>query len=333
MGGEGALLDGGSEPVWQYIVKRILLMIPTLLGAALVVFLLMHVVPGDIALLILGTGEQGGDVNLQDLERLRTKMGLNRPLYEQFFSWVWNIAHLDFGTSLWSGAPVLEELKIRLPLTLEVALFATLISTIIAIPLGTLAAIRQDTWVDYGVRVVSIGGLAIPAFWTGILIILFLVIYFEWSPPLVFVPFWEDPWENFAQLVFPIVTVGYRNAAIGTRMTRSAVLEVMREDYIRTAWAKGLQERIVVVKHTLKNAMLPVITIIGAELAFLLGGLVVTETVFTLNGLGRFMVDAILHRDIPVVQTMVLITAFIIVFVNLIVDLLYAWLDPRISYR
>jgi peptide/nickel transport system permease protein len=319
--------------VWQYIVKRILLMIPTLLGAALVVFLLMHVVPGDIALLILGTGEQGGDVNLQDLERLRTKMGLNRPLYEQFFSWVWNIAHLDFGTSLWSGAPVLEELKIRLPLTLEVALFATLISTIIAIPLGTLAAIRQDTWADYGVRVISIGGLAIPAFWTGILIILLLVIYFEWSPPLVFVPFWEDPWENFAQLVFPIVTVGYRNAAIGTRMTRSAVLEVMREDYIRTAWAKGLQERIVVIKHTLKNAMLPVITIIGAELAFLLGGLVVTETVFTLNGLGRFMVDAILHRDIPVVQTMVLITAFIIVFVNLIVDLLYAWLDPRISYR
>jgi peptide/nickel transport system permease protein len=319
--------------VWQYIVKRILLMIPTLLGAALVVFLLMHVVPGDIALLILGTGEQGGDVNLQDLERLRTKMGLNRPLYEQFFSWVWAIAHLDFGTSLWSGAPVLEELRIRLPLTLEVALFATLISTIIAIPLGTLAAIRQDTWADYGVRVISIGGLAIPAFWTGILIILFLVIYFEWSPPLVFVPFWEDPWENFAQLVFPIVTVGYRNAAIGTRMTRSAVLEVMREDYIRTAWAKGLQERIVVIKHTLKNAMLPVITIIGAELAFLLGGLVVTETVFTLNGLGRFMVDAILHRDIPVVQTMVLITAFIIVFVNLIVDLLYAWLDPRISCR
>jgi peptide/nickel transport system permease protein len=319
--------------VWQYIVKRILLMIPTLLGAALLVFLLMNVVPGDIALLVLGTGEQGGDVNLQDLERLRTKLGLNRPLYEQFFSWVWNIAHLDFGTSLWSGAPVLEELRIRLPLTLQVALLATLISTIIAIPLGTLAAIRQDTWVDYGVRVISIGGLAIPAFWTGILIILFLVIYFEWSPPLVFVPFWEDPWENFAQLVFPIITVGYRNAAIGTRMTRSAVLEVMREDYIRTAWAKGLQERIVVIKHTLKNAMLPVITIIGAELAFLLGGLVVTETVFTLNGLGRFMVDAILHRDIPVVQTMVLITAFIIVFVNLIVDLIYAWLDPRISYR
>ena len=319
--------------MWQYIVKRILLMIPTLLGAALVVFLLMNVVPGDTALLILGTGEQGGDVNLQDLERLRAKLGLNRPLHEQFFSWLWGIVRFDFGTSLWSGAPISEELSNRLPMTLQVALFATLISTVIAIPLGTLAAVRQDTWVDYLVRVTSIGGLAIPAFWTGILIILFLVVYFEWSPPLVFVPLWEDPWENLKQLVWPIVTVGYRNAAVGTRMTRSAVLEVMREDYIRTAWAKGLQERLVVVKHTLKNAMLPVITIIGAELAFLMGGLVVTETVFTLNGLGRFMVDAILHRDIPVVQTMVLLTAFGIVFINLIVDLLYAWLDPRISYR
>jgi len=319
--------------VWQYIVKRILLMIPTLLGAALVVFVLMHVVPGDIAMLILGAGEQGGDVNLMELEKVRHKLGLDRPLYEQFFSWVWGIVRFDFGTSLWTGAPVLEELRIRFPLTFEVALFATLISTLIAIPLGTLAAIRQDTWVDYGVRVVSIGGLAIPNFWTGILLILLLVIYFQWSPPLVFVPLWDDPWENFKQLVWPIVTVGYRNAAISTRLTRSAVLEVMREDYIRTAWAKGLREGIVVIKHTLKNAMLPVITIIGVEFAFLMGGLVVTETVFTLNGLGRFVVDAILHRDIPVVQTMVLLTAFVIVFINLIVDLLYAWLDPRISYR
>jgi len=319
--------------VWQYIVKRLLLMIPTLLGAALVVFVLMHVVPGDIAMLVLGAGEQGGDVNLMELEKVRHKLGLDRPLYEQFFSWVWGIARLDFGTSLWTGAPVLEELRIRFPLTLEVALFATLISTLIAIPLGTLAAIRQDTWIDYGVRVISIGGLAIPNFWTGILLILFLVIYFQWSPPLVFVPLWEDPWENFKQLVWPIVTVGYRNAALSTRLTRSAVLEVMREDYIRTAWAKGLREGIVVAKHTLKNAMLPVITIIGAEFAFLMGGLVVTETVFTLNGLGRFVVDAILHRDIPVVQTMVLLTAFIIVSINLVVDLLYAWLDPRISYR
>jgi peptide/nickel transport system permease protein len=318
--------------MWQYVTKRVLLMIPTLLGAALVIFLLMNIVPGDIALLIIG-GDQGGDINPRELARLRAQLGLDRPLYMQFLSWLWDVVRLDFGKSLWTGAPIMEELLIRLPLSLEVAILATIVSTIIAIPLGTIAAIRQDTWVDYVVRVISIGGLAIPSFWTGILIILFLVIFFEWGPPLEFVSITEDPWENFKQLVWPIVSVGYRYAAVTTRMTRSTVLEVMREDYIRTAWAKGLRERIIVTKHALKNAMLPVITIIGTEFAFLIGGLVVTETVFTLNGVGRFMVDAIAHRDLPVVQTLVLLIAFIFVFVNLLTDLLYAWFDPRISYR
>ena len=318
--------------MWQYDVKRLLLMIPTLFGAALVIFLLMNLVPGDVALLIIG-GDQGGDINTHELEKLRQQLGLNRPLFVQFLSWLWGVIRLDFGKSLWTGASVIEELMIRLPLSLEVAIAATVVSILIAIPLGTLAAIRQDTWVDYVVRVISIGGLAMPAFWTGILIILLLVIYFEWAPPLEYVSITRDPWENFQQLVWPIVTVGYRNAAVISRMTRSTVLEVMREDYVRTAWAKGLRERWVVTKHALKNAILPVITIIGTEVAFLIGGLVVTETVFTLNGVGRFMVDAIAHRDIPVVQTLVLLIAFAFVFVNLIVDLLYAWIDPRISYR
>ena len=316
----------------QYIIKRVLLMLPTLLGAALVIFLLMNIIPGDVALLIIG-GDQGGDINPQELARLRTHLGLDRPLYEQFFSWLWGVITLDFGKSLWTSAPIMEEIMIRLPLTLEVAVAATIVSTIIAIPLGTIAAIRQDTWIDYIVRIISIGGLAIPSFWMGILIILFLVIYFEWGPPLEFVSLTEDPWENAKQLIWPIVTVGYRNAAVTARMMRSTVLETMREDYIRTAWAKGLHERMVVTKHALKNAFLPVLTIIGTEIAFLLGGLVVTETVFTLNGLGRFMVDAIAHRDIPVVQTLVLLIAFTFVFLNLLVDLLYAWFDPRISYN
>ena len=316
----------------QYIAKRLLLMIPTLLGAAMLVFLLMSIVPGDIALLIIG-GDQGGEIDPQELAKLRETMGLNRPWYVQLGSWLWGVVQFDFGESLWTGESVISELMIRLPLTLEVAIAATLVSTIIALPLGTMAAIRQDTWIDYVVRIISIGGLAIPSFWTGIMIILFLVIYFEWAPPLEFVSLLDDPWENFKQLVWPIVTVGYRGAAVATRMTRSTVLEVMREDYIRTAWAKGLEERIVVVKHTLKNAMLPVVTIIGTEIAFLIGGLVVTETVFTLNGVGGFLVDAIQHRDIPVVQTVVLLTAFTFVFVNLMVDLMYGWLDPRISYR
>jgi peptide/nickel transport system permease protein len=318
--------------MWQYVTKRVLLMIPTLVGAALVIFLLMNIVPGDIALLVIG-GDQGGDINPRELAKLREQLGLDRPLHVQFLSWLWDVVRLDFGKSLWTGAPIMEELWIRLPLSLEVAILATIVSTIIAIPLGTIAAIRQDTWIDYVVRVVSIGGLAIPAFWTGIMIILFLVIFFEWGPPLEFVSITEDPWENFKQLVWPIVSVGYRNAAVTTRMTRSTILEVMREDYIRTAWSKGLRERVVVTKHALKNAMLPVITIIGTEVAFLIGGLVVTETVFTLNGVGRFMVDAIAHRDIPVVQTLVLLIAFTFVFVNLLTDLLYAWFDPRISYK
>ncbi len=318
--------------MWQYIVKRLLLMIPTLIGAAALVFLLMNIVPGDIALLIIG-GDQGGDIDPQELANLRENLGLDRPLLIQFFSWLWGIVQLDFGTSLWTGAPVMEELAIRFPLTLEVAIAATLVTIIIAVPLGTMAAVRQDSWVDYVIRIFSIGGLAMPSFWTGILIILFLVIMFQWSPPLEFVSLAEDPWENFKQLVWPIITVGYRQAAVVTRMTRSTVLEVMREDYIRTAWAKGLQERIVVVKHTLKNALLPVVTILGTEFAFLIGGLVVTETVFTLNGVGSFVVDAIAHRDIPVVQSLVLLIAFSFVFVNLVIDLFYGWLDPRISYR
>jgi peptide/nickel transport system permease protein len=318
--------------MWQYIFKRVLLMLPTLLGAALLVFLLMHVVPGDIALLIIG-GDQGGDINVQEVLKVREQLGLDRPLYVQFLAWLWRAAHLDFGTSLWTRAPVSEELWIRLPVTLEVAVCATLVSSLLAIPLGMLAAIRQDTWPDYVVRVVSIGGLAVPSFWIGILIILWLVIWFQWSPPLEFVSLFIDPWQNLKQLVWPIVSVGYRYAAVTTRMTRSTMLEVLREDYVRTAWAKGLHERMVVLKHTLKNALLPVITIIGTEFAFLIGGLVVTETVFNLNGVGRFMVDAIAHRDIPVVQALVLLTALVFVVINLLVDVLYAWLDPRVSYR
>jgi peptide/nickel transport system permease protein len=264
---------------------------------------------------------------------MRQQLGLDQPLLVQFGHWLWGVVQFDFGTSLWTGQPVIEELLIRLPLSLQLAFMATIVSVLIAIPLGMLAAVRQDTWVDYLVRVVSIGGLAIPSFWIGILCILFLVIYFGWGPPLEFTPPWVDPWANFQMMVWPVVTVGYRYSAVTTRMTRSTVLEVLREDYIRTAWAKGLRERAVVIRHALKNAMLPVITLIGTEFAFLIGGLVVTETVFTLNGIGRFVVDAVAHRDYPVVQALVFLIAFAFVIVNLLVDLTYAWFDPRIRYR
>ena len=315
-----------------YLAKRLLLIVPTLFGVAAVVFLIMRVIPGDVTLLILG-GDQTGRIDPQQLAAMRHQLGLDQPLAVQFGAWLWGVLRLDFGTSLWTGQPVIEEVLVRLPLSLEVAILATIVSVLLAIPLGMLAAVRQDTWVDYVIRVVSIGGQAIPSFWVGILVILFLVIYFGWGPPLEFTPPWVDPWANFQQLVWPVLTIGYRYAAVTTRMTRSTVLEVLREDYIRTAWAKGLRERAVVIRHALKNAMLPVITLVGTEFAFLIGGLVVTETVFTLNGVGRFVVDAVAHRDYPVVQALVFLIAFCFVIVNLLIDLTYAWLDPRIRYH
>jgi peptide/nickel transport system permease protein len=314
------------------MAKRLLLFVPTLFGVAAVVFVIMRVIPGDVSLLILG-GDQTGRIDPQQLAAMRHQLGLDQPLAVQFGAWLWGVLRLDFGTSLWTGQPVIEEVLIRLPLSLEVAILATIVSVLLAIPLGMLAAVRQDTWVDYVIRVVSIGGQAIPSFWVGILVILFLVIYFGWGPPLEFTPPWVDPWANFQQLVWPVLTIGYRYAAVTTRMTRSTVLEVLREDYIRTAWAKGLRERSVVIRHALKNAMLPVITLVGTEFAFLIGGLVVTETVFTLNGVGRFVVDAVAHRDYPVVQALVFLIALCFVIVNLLIDLTYAWLDPRIRYH
>ena len=315
-----------------YLAKRLLLIIPTLLGVAGVVFLIMRVIPGDVALLILG-GDQAGQIDKAQLAAMHHRLGLDQPLAVQFGKWMWGVLHFDFGVSLWTGRPVVEELITRLPLSLELAILATIVSVLIAIPLGMLAAVRQDSWVDYVIRVVSIGGLAIPSFWVGILIILLLVIYFGWGPPLEFTPPWVDPWANFQQMVWPVLTVGYRYAAVTTRMTRSTVLEVLREDYIRTAWAKGLRQQSVVIRHALKNAMLPVITLIGTEFAFLIGGLVVTETVFTLNGVGRFVVDAVAHRDYPVVQALVFVIALSFVLVNLLIDLAYAWFDPRIRYQ
>jgi len=318
--------------VRTYLAKRLLLIIPTLFGVAAVVFLIMRVIPGDVTLLILG-GDQTGRIDPQQLAAMRHQLGLDQPLAVQFGTWLWGVLRLDFGTSLWTGQPVIEEVLTRLPLSLEVAILATIVSVLLAIPLGMLAAVRQDTWVDYVIRIASIGGQAIPSFWVGILVILFLVIYFGWGPPLEYTPPWVDPWANFQQLVWPVLTVGYRYAAVTTRMTRSTVLEVLREDYIRTAWAKGLRERAVVIRHALKNAMLPVITLVGTEFAFLIGGLVVTETVFTLNGVGRFVVDAVAHRDYPVVQALVFLIALCFVIVNLLIDLTYAWFDPRIRYH
>ena len=315
----------------RYIIKRFLLMIPTLLGVAVFIFLLMRVIPGDIVELRLTS--EGGFVTEEVLATERARLGLDKPLWQQFVNWIWGIVRLDFGSSMWTGRPISHEIGIRLQLSLEVAILATVVAILIAIPLGTLAALKQDTWVDYAVRVFSIAGLSMPSFWLGILIILFLLIFFQWVPPMIYTPIWVDPWANFSQIVWPAVAVGYRYSAVSTRMMRSSTLEVLREDYVRTARAKGLWEKVVITRHAMKNALLPVITVIGLEFAFLIGGLVVTEQVFNLNGLGKLFVQSIAQRDYTMTQTLVLLVAVTFVLVNFVIDILYGWLDPRIHYQ
>ncbi len=315
----------------RYIIKRLFLMIPTLLGVAVFVFLLMRVIPGDIVELRLTS--EGGFVTEEVLAMERARLGLDKPVWQQFATWIGGIVRLDFGTSMWTGRPISHEIGIRIQLSLEIAILATVVAILIAIPLGTLAALKQDTWVDYAVRIFSIAGLSMPSFWLGILIILFLLIYFQWVPPMFFTPIWVDPWENLSQMVWPAAAVGYRYSAVSTRMMRSATLEVLREAYVRTARAKGLWERVVIIRHAMKNAMLPVITVIGLEFAFLIGGLVVTEQVFNLNGLGKLLVQSIAQRDYTMTQTLVMLVAVTFVLVNFVIDILYAWLDPRIHYQ
>jgi peptide/nickel transport system permease protein len=306
-------------------------MVPTLLGVAVLVFLLLRVAPGDIV--ELKYAGVGAYVSQESMDQERAQLGLDQPLWKQFIDWIWGIVRLDFGTSMWTGRPITYEIGIRLHLSLQLAIMATIVAVLISIPLGILAAFKQDTWVDYAVRVFSIAGLAMPSFWLGILMILGMLIFFRWLPPMFFTPIWVDPWANLSQLIWPALAVGYRYSAVATRMTRSSMLEVLREDYVRTARAKGLWERLIIVRHAMKNAMLPVVTVIGLEFAFLIGGLVVTEQVFNLNGIGKLFVDAITQRDYTMTQALVLVVSFTFIVVNFVMDLLYAWLDPRIRYQ
>src|SRR5436309_4483596 len=312
----------------RYIVGRLLLMIPTRIGVAILTVVIMRAVPGDIVALKYA----GSPVPQSVIDEERHQLDLDKPMWEQFTDWMGEIARFDLGTSLWTGHSVVEEIQIRLPLSIELAIIATLLAVLIAVPLGVLAAVKQDTWVDYAIRIFSIGGLAMPSFWIGILMILVLLVTIRWAPPVTFTPLFEDPLANIAQLILPAVAVGYRYSAVAMRMTRSSVLEVLREDYVRTARAKGVAERLVVVRHALRNSLLPVVTVISLEFAFLIGGLVVTEQVFNLNGLGKLLVDAVAHRDYPLIQALVLVLAAVFVFVNFVVDMLYVVLDPRVRY-
>jgi peptide/nickel transport system permease protein len=317
--------------VTKYLIKRFLLMLPTLFGVALVTFLLIRVIPGDVVELRY-SGDRGA-VSQEILDKERARIGLDRPVWQQFLTWIGGVVRLDFGTSMWTGAPIWEEIKLRFTLSLQLAIMATLVAVILAIPLGVLSALKQDTWIDYGVRIFSIAGLAMPSFWLGIVLILVLLVVFKWLPPMVYTPFWQNPAQNLAQLIWPALAVGYRYSAVATRMTRSAMLEVLREDYIRTARAKGLMQKLILSRHALKNAMLPVLTVVALEFAFLIGGLVVTEQVFNLNGIGLLFVQAVAHRDYTLLQALIMLVAGSFIIVNFVMDIAYAWLDPRIRYR
>ena len=320
----------------KYLIKRLLLTIPTLLGSAILVFLLLRAAPGDICeVRLLGSGMS---VDPHQLELCRHDLGLDKPKIVQFFDFVWGYFIFDLGKSMWTGRPVTYEIGLRFQLSLEVALIATIIATTIAIPLGIISAVKQNSVLDYFVRTFAIAGIAIPSFWLGLMIILGLLIITQklfgepWMPPITYKPIWVDPVHNLVQLIWPAAATGYRYSAVATRMTRSAMLEVLREDYVRTARAKGLVEKIVINRHALKNALLPVVTILALEFAFLMGGLVVTEQVFNLNGLGNLMVDGVEHQDFTLTQNLVMLVVIVYVFTNLLTDLAYAWLDPRIRY-
>ena len=316
-----------------YALRRLGLFIPTLILTTLIVFVLFFLVPGDAALVIL-TGEEGaGAVTDEDIARIRHELGLDRPIHVQYGSWIWGILRGDLGTSIWYQTPVIDELKDKFVVTVELSIFGIAMAFLMAVPLGIISAVKQDTWPDYISRIVSLVGIALPTFWLSILMVYFLAYTFNWLPPLGYASLWEDPWLNLEQLFFPALAIAFHDLAFTARVTRSSMLEVLREDYMRTARAKGLKEMAVVGRHALKNAILPVVTVSGYQFARALGGVIIVETIFVVPGLGRFVIESILHRDFVVLQAVILLTAAVVLTLNLIIDLLYGILDPRIRYQ
>jgi peptide/nickel transport system permease protein len=318
----------------KYAIRRMLLFIPTLLLATVMVFALFWIVPGDPALTILGGGEgDSGTVSPEQLQRLRQTLGLDRPVYVQYASWLWHVLHGDLGTSLWYKTPVWTQLKDRFLVTMELAVMAILLAFWAAVPLGIISAVKQDTGFDYCSRVFCVIGIALPTFWLGILVVYALATWFEWLPPLGYATLWDDPLLNLQQLIFPALTLAFADLAFVARVTRSAMLEVMREDYLRTARAKGMREMAIIGRHALKNALLPVVTISGYQFGRLLGGVIIVESIFVVPGMGTLLIDSIIHRDFIVLQAIVLLIATVVLVLNLLIDLLYGVLDPRIRYQ
>ena len=315
-----------------YIIRRLSLVIPTLFLASLILFFVIRLIPGDIVSLIAGQMSQfGGTVDKAVIART---LGLDVPIFVQYGRWIGNIVmHGDFGASLWRNIPVTEEILTRWPVTLELGLLGLIISQIIALPIGIYSALRQDTWSDYMTRSLAIIFMAVPGFWIATMVVVFPSIWWGWSPPIKFIPFTEDPIANLSMLIIPAIIVGMGIAGVVMRMTRTMMLEVLRQDYIRTAWAKGLRERVVVMRHALKNALIPVITLIGLQAPVLIGGVVILENIFSLPGIGRLLVESVSFRDYPLISGIMLFFGAGMVLINLVVDITYAYLDPRVHYK
>ena len=315
----------------RLIVRRLLIAVPTLIGATILVFLVMRVIPGDIAYALLAGEEGAAQVDPGALADLRRELGTDRPLHVQYIDWIAGLLQGSLGDSMLNRLPVAGEIARRLPVTLEIALFSVAIGFGAGLPLGIISALRRDTWADLISRIASILFLAIPSFWLGLLILLLTTRLFTWIPPLGYHPLWSSPGTNLVQVLFPSLVIGSHLMAIVARMTRSTMLEVINEDYIRVARAKGFSERQIVLRHALKNSLLPVLTIASLSFGTLLGGAVVMERVFSVPGIGSYLIESITVRDYTAVQALVFIFAAAFIVINLIVDLAHGWLDPRIS--
>ena len=315
----------------KYIIRRLLLFIPTLVLVTAMVFATLRIMPGDVAALIVTGGGESG-FNEQAYQQVRQELHLDEPIVMQYVRWVFDALGGDFGNSYWSETSVRDELVTRLPVTLELAIAAPVLGLLLGVPLGVISAVRQNTTVDYLARAVSLTGLAVPHFWLGILIIIVLANVFGWVVPLRYAELWQDPWTNIRQLFWPVIVLATGFMALLSRVTRSAMLEVLRADYIRTARSKGLRGTVVVRRHGLRNALLPIVTITAAQFGGLISGTLVTEQIFNIPGMGRYFVESVFVHDFPVVQAVVLLIGVTYLTVNLVVDMAYAWIDPRIHY-
>ena len=314
----------------RYVMRRIFMAVPVLLLVSFMTFSLIRIVPGDVVLQMIG---ESGLARDRDIALIKQQLGLDRPFHEQYVTWMSGMLRGDMGLSLWTGKPARDELFRRIPVSAELGALALLIALVIAIPIGIVSATRQDTASDYVGRLIAISGLSMPDFWIATLAITFLAIWFQWIPRIGFVGLFDDPLLNLQQLIIPASIMGFRLSAVTMRMVRSTMLEVLRQDYIRTAWSKGLRERAVIYRHALKNALIPVITIVGTQVERLLAGAIIIETIFVLPGVGRLTLESIQQRDYTQLQGNVMFIAVVMVSVNLIVDISYAWFDPRIRYR